>query len=169
VRQAILTLSNVQSAKAGAYSVTITGTCNNITSNTVNLIVNEAVVFTAQPTSVAICAPNFATLTVTATGTNPIYKWFNNGAEITGATSNIYTTTTSGNYYAVVSNACTSITSALASVTNNTAAAIVTQPAAITTCAGTSASFSINATGTNITYQWYGPSGIITGATSSIY
>jgi hypothetical protein len=68
----------------------------------------------------------------------------------------------------VVSNSCTSEISSVASVTNNTAAAIVTQPAAVTTCAGTSASFSVNATGTNLTYQWSKNGTPITGATSSI-
>jgi hypothetical protein len=37
-----------------------------------------------------------------------------------------------------------------------------------TTCTGTSASFSVAATGTNLTYQWYKGATALTGATSSI-
>jgi hypothetical protein len=74
---------------------------------------------------------------------------------ITGATNATYTTTTAGNYYVDITNSCNSTSSAVATVTTNITTAITTHPASLSVCAGTSASFSVAATGTNLTYQWY--------------
>jgi hypothetical protein len=49
------------------------------------------------------------------------------------------------------------------------APAITTQPAAVTSCAGTAVNFSVTATGTNLTYQWRKGTTNISGATSSTY
>lgn len=49
------------------------------------------------------------------------------------------------------------------------AASIVAPPTAQTTCAGSSASFSVSATGTGLSYQWMKDGFPITGATSSVY
>ncbi len=51
----------------------------------------------------------------------------------------------------------------------NTAPAITTQPTNQTTCAGTSVSFSVTATGTGLTYQWRKGAVNIGGATASTY
>ena len=129
---------------------------------------NEAIIITAQPTGSSICAPNFATLTATATGTSPAYRWYKDGVLISGATSDTYTTTTAGNSYAVIGNSCNIVTSIVATVNVNSAAVITTQPSNVAVCVGGSASFSVNATGTNLSYQWYDANGAINGATSSI-
>jgi hypothetical protein len=52
----ILTLSNVQSSDAANYSVVVTGACNNVTSSTATLTVNNPVAITAQPISQTICS-----------------------------------------------------------------------------------------------------------------
>jgi hypothetical protein len=163
----ILTLSNVQSSDAANYSVVVTGACNNVTSSTVSLTVNTPIAITAQPISQTICSPSVATLSVTVSGTNATYQWYQDGISITGATSNTYTTTTTGNYYVVVSNSCNGVTSNNTLVTTNAATAIASQPASIEVCVGTAASFSVAATGTNLTYQWFRNGAILNGATSS--
>ena len=77
-----------------------------------------------------------------------------------------------GSYDVVVSvNNCTSVTSAAATLAINTAPTITTQPAASQIiCLGTSATFSVVASGTPApTYQWKKGGTDISGATSSSY
>jgi hypothetical protein len=58
-------------------------------------------------------------------------------------------------YRAIVNNTCPStITSTAATLTVSAAAVITGQPANATVCAGTNATFTVTATGTNLTYQW---------------
>ena len=50
-----------------------------------------------------------------------------------------------------------------------TAPSITTQPSALSVSSGSSASFSVTASGTSLTYQWYKDGSAISGATSSSY
>jgi hypothetical protein len=133
-----------------------------------SVFVRELIAITAQPVNTSICAPNFASLSVTATGTTPAYQWYNGGSIILGATSSTYTTTVNGNYYVIVSNACSSVTSSVAMVSNNSPTVINSQPSSVVSCAGLSISFSVNASGTNVSYQWYKDGTAISGAISSV-
>ncbi|MBK7712902.1 MAG: hypothetical protein IPJ37_19670 [Bacteroidales bacterium] len=75
-----------------------------------------------------------------------------------------------GSYDVVVSGTCApAVTSSAVTLTVNTAPAITTQPTNQTTCAGTSVSFSVTATGTGLTYQWRKGAVNIVGATASTY
>ncbi|MCP9751583.1 T9SS type A sorting domain-containing protein, partial [Ferruginibacter sp. HRS2-29] len=108
-----------------------------------------------------------ASFTVTSTGTPTGYQWQVSTiaapafADIAGATSATYTipaTTAAqnGNQYRVIVFSCTptGITSSAATLTVNTPVSIGTQPAASTVCSGATATFSVAATGTALTYQW---------------
>jgi hypothetical protein len=53
--------------------------------------------------------------------------------------------------------------------TTVTAPAITTQPASLSVTSGSSGTFTVVATGTSLTYQWYASSGAISSATSSSY
>jgi len=71
---------------------------------------------------------------------------------------------------AVLLNACGGGSSGDSSTTTTvTAPSITTQPAAATVTAGASASFSVTASGSSLTYQWYKDSAAISGATSATY
>src|SRR5882672_8627951 len=77
-------------------SVAINNSTGSITSNAATLTVTIALVAPAiiiQPASQTVAVGQTAIFSVTATGTAPLrYKWWRNGAAISGATSQTYTT-----------------------------------------------------------------------------
>ena len=168
------TINNINASHAGSYDVVITGTCGNITSNAATLTVNLPPSITAQPASIAQCVGTNATFSVTATGAGLTYQWRKGGVNIGGATGSTYTinninATHAGNYDVVITGTCGNITSNVATLTVNTAPAITTQPANLSQCAGTNATFSVIATGAGLTYQWRKNGTNIGGATGSTY
>ena len=169
------TLNNITAADAANYSVVVTGTCGNVTSNNAALVVNPLTAITTQPVALTQCAGTNATFTVVAVGTNLTYQWRKNGTNISGATSASYTLTNiaagdAGNYSVVVSGNCgANVTSNNALLTVNPLTAITTQPVALTQCAGTNATFTVTAVGTNLTYQWRKNGTNISGATLASY
>ena len=161
---------------AGSYDVVVSGTCAPaVTSAAATLTVNSAPAITAQPTNQTTCAGTSVSFSVTATGTGLTYQWRKGAVNIGGATSATYTIAApvigdAGSYDVVVSGTCApAVTSAAATLTVNSAPAITAQPANQTTCAGTSVSFSVTATGTGLTYQWRKGAVNIGGATSATY
>ena len=136
---------------------------------------NSAPAITVQPTNQTTCAGTSVSFSVTATGTGLTYQWRKGAVNIGGATSATYTIAApvigdAGSYDVVVSGTCApAVTSAAATLTVNSAPAITAQPANQTTCAGTSVSFSVTATGTGLTYQWRKGAVNIGGATSATY
>ncbi len=128
----------------------------------------------AQPASQSSCAGTTVVFSVTATGTGLTYQWRKNGVNINAATASSYTITSvaaadAGNYDVVVSSSCgLNTTSSTATLTvGNTA--ISTQPVNQAVCAGTSASFSVSATGTSLTYQWRKGGVNISGTNNATY
>ena len=138
---------------------------------------------TTQPSSQTINAGQTATLTVVATGTAPLtYQWFVGASgtttnPISGATSASFTTpalavTTS--YWVRVTNGAGSKDSNTATITVVVPPQITIQPASQTINSGLTATLTVTATGTALTYQWFqGSSGDtsnpITGANSSSF
>ena len=135
---------------------------------------------TSQPVSQSVVQGSAATFTVTATGGAPLaYQWKKNGTDIPGATSSTLTVpdtllADSGTVYSVVvSTSADKETSSNAILTVTAQAvkpAITTQPAERTVGLGSSASFSVSATGTApLLYQWKKGGTAIPNATSSSY
>ena len=140
-------------------------------SDTVTLITQTAVCtnvsITTQPANTNACSGTNATFSVVAAGTSPAYQWqvstdggttWTNVAAATSATLTVNSVTPAINNYryrVIVNNACpSSITSNGAILTVSDPAAITSQPVSVTVCAGSNASFSVTATGTNLTFQW---------------
>ena len=107
------TPAETTSDSGALFSVVVSNSVGNITSNSATLTVNPdpAPSITTQPASQTITAGQTATFSVTASGTAPLaYQWQKNGTAIGGATSSSYTTpaeTTSDNgaqFTVVVSN-----------------------------------------------------------------
>ncbi len=142
-----------------------------------------APVITTQPVSQSVGIGQTVNFVVVATGSAPLsYQWQKNGVNISGATSNSYTTPAAATgdnaarFTVVVSNSTGSATSnaAILTVTSaqqgNTAPQIITQPASQAVTAGQSATFTVVATGSpTLTYQWQKNGANIAGATSASY
>ena len=135
-----------------------------------------------QPASQSVVKGSTATFTVTATGGGTlVYQWKKNGADIAGATKSTYTTDATSDadigakweFSVVVSNSAGTITSSNASlaVTAQTMPPTIgTEPANLSVVTGSTASFSVIATGTApLMYQWKKNGTDIPGATSSTY
>jgi hypothetical protein len=176
------TPAETTSDSGALFSVVVSNSVGNVTSNSATLTVNPdpAPAITSQPASQTITAGLTATFSVTASGTAPLgYQWQKNGAAISGATSSSYTTpaeTTSDNgaqFAVVVSNSAGTATSNSAVLTVNpapVAPSITTQPSSKTITAGQTATFSIGASGTApLNYQWQKNGTAISGAASSSY
>ena len=171
-----LTLAGVTAAmNNNQYRVIITGGCpatNTTTSNAATLTVNTSTLaITSNPTATTVCAGSTATFTAAATGTGLTYQWqvsTNGGAlytDIFGATTTTLTLTgvtavMNNNLYRLVvkgTGTCdpaAGVNSTGALLTVQTSPVITSQPTAVTGCPGSSATFSVTATGTNLTYQW---------------
>jgi flagellar hook assembly protein FlgD len=125
-----------------------------------------------QPQSKEICAGNNHNLKVSVSGVGMKFQWYRNNTIITGATDSTYSITNAnsdkaGSYKVVVSSSCQAdVTSELATITVLPAPIITTQPKSVNVCSGTSATFNLEASGDNITYQWYFNTKKITDATS---
>lgn len=136
----------------------------------------EPIQISAAPQNQAGYPGQTVRFTVTATSNTPLnYQWFHNDAAIAGATASSFAVTingatSAGAYRVDVSNSSTA-TSALARLQVNSLPAITSPPAAQLIYPSDTASFSVGATGTDITYQWQQKSGSswtsLAGATGS--
>ena len=147
------------SSDAGSYTVVIAGTCGTVTSSAATVTVNPLTAIGTQPSSATVCDGQPVTLTVSATGDNLSYQWFN-GANPVGTNSASYSIpaasgTDAGTYTVVVTGTCGAVTSSAATVTVNTAPVVAALPAAPTICAGSGFVLTAAATGTGpFSYQW---------------
>jgi pectate lyase len=109
----ILTLTNVQVANAGVYSVVVGNLADSVTSSNATLSINTnpvTPVFTTQPFSIIAVAGGNVSFSALASGTAPIsYQWNKNAIPILGATASTLNltnvqTTNAGNYTVTASN-----------------------------------------------------------------
>lgn len=158
----------------GKLSVTTAG---GTATSTGSFTVLAAPTITTQPANRAVTLGLTATFTVVATGTAPLtYQWSKNGAAISGATSASYATpatqtTDNGSIFTVtVTNAYGSVVSSPATLTLNLPPTITTQPANQNVNIGSTAGFTVAASGTGtLTYQWSKNGISIIGAISASY
>jgi uncharacterized protein (DUF736 family) len=123
---------------------------------------------TTQPSSKTICIGSTATFTVTASNSPTGYQWQystdggSNWASVSGGSGGttyryITSSATAGMngylYRVVVSKSgCSQLTSNVVTLTVNTA--IATQPSSKTVCIGNTATFTVTASGSSLSYQW---------------
>src|SRR3989344_5242128 len=150
------------------YNVVVTGSCApSVTSNDVELTINELPVVTTQPTDQTVCEGSSVTFSTVATGTGLTYQWQVGGVDITdgGSVSGAATSSLTINpvafadeatdYSVIGSGACApNDTSNLVFLEVDTVTAITTQPIDITACSGDSIAFVVVAEGSGLTYQW---------------
>ncbi|MGO8675015.1 MAG: beta strand repeat-containing protein, partial [Limisphaerales bacterium] len=169
-----LTLTSVQTANAGSYTVEVTNSAGSVSSAAAVLTVLTAPAIVSQPVSQTVAAGANVSFSVTASGAAPLsYQWQFNGANLSGATTGSLTLTSvqtadAGSYTVVVSNSFGSVTSAAAVLTLLIPPAIVTQPASQSVTAGANVGFSVTASGTApLSYQWQFNGANLSGATGS--
>lgn len=167
------------SDSGASFTVTVTNSIGNVTSNAAILTVNVPPVISAQPASQIVTAGQTATFTVTATGSGTLtYQWKKNGTAIPGATAASYTTPATlgsdngAQFTVTITDSVTNITSNAATLTVNVPPTVATQPANKTVVAGQTATFTVTASAGStapLTYQWNKSGVAISGATSASY
>lgn len=119
-----LTLTNVNTAQAGNYTVLIVNPYGSLMSS--NAVLAVTVVppsIQVQPLSQSVVAGSRASFSVSVTGTAPLsYQWRFNGADLPGATNSAFEIeatglTNAGNYAVIVTNFAGSVTSSNALLT----------------------------------------------------
>ena len=172
----VLTLTNVQAAQAGLYSVVISNPFGNTTSSNATLTVLLPPTIVVQPVSQTLTNGATLILSVTATGSPTLtYQWSLHGTPIPGATAATLTLfnvqeSLEGNYVCVVTNPYGTATSQVAVVTVQSPPSIfdLGQPAPQTVIRGSNATFTVSATGdVPFTYQWRFNGTNIVGATNN--
>ena len=154
------TISAVSASDAGEYRCVVSGDGGAVTSDAATLTVLVSTTITTQAQSQTVCEGQSSTFAVEATGDNIGYQWQKDNQDISGATSATYTINSTtigdaGNYTCVVSGTCGTITSDAATLTVKELISISSQPQSIEINKGKQAVFSVAASGTISTYQWY--------------
>ncbi len=178
----VLTLANLQSSDAGAYTMTATNAAGTTTTVAATLTVSASAIapgVTSQPQGLTVTERTPVTFTVTASGTAALtYQWNKDGTAITGATTSNYgiplaQTSDAGNYTVTITNSAGSVTSSPATLIVNAiqvAPKIVAQPQSATVTEGSAVKFAVTASGTApLAYQWSKDGTPLTGATTSSY
>jgi hypothetical protein len=158
---------------AGSYRVVVRNPSGSVTSAPATVTVTETVVaptITSQPASATVDEGGSATLRVGASGTDLTYQWFRGDDAIATATGSSLTTGTAGTYHVVVGNRAGSVRSNDATLTVRPPAPVITtQPASVTITSGETATLTVQARGSSLSYQWYAADAAIPDATSSSY
>ncbi len=143
-----------------------------VTSN--NFTISGAPTIQTQPQSQAACAGRGVTFTTGAAGSNLVYRWRKNGTDIPGATTAILTLNNlkvddAGTYDCVITACNQNATTQGAVLTVNVPPSITVQPNPQNVCEGQAATFSIDASGSDLTFQWLKDGVPIAGATNKEY
>jgi hypothetical protein len=165
-----LTLTNVQAAAAGPYTIVVTNLYGSASASAVLTVLVKPVI-TAQPspTNVFLLPGSNYTMSISASGTLPLsFRWRKvpGGINLTNFILNDTTSTltitnaqpsTNGVYTVVITNlagATTPQLSVAVFITVQFPPVITNSPVSQTVMAGASASFSVGASGSALGYQW---------------
>ena len=157
-----LTLTNVQTAQGGSYTLVVTNPVGSVTSQVATLTVDAPPSITTQPQSQWVMQGQNVSFSVVASGIGPfMYQWFFNGSSLGWAgrsatlTVNNVGSNNTGSYTVVVNNNWGSATSAVATLAFMVPPEITTQPQSLTVIVGQNATLSGIATSTGPpSYQW---------------
>ncbi len=167
-----LTLNNVSASDAGSYSVVVGGACGNAITNSASLTVNQNLAVSVVPVSATNCPGTPASFSVVASGTGLNYQWYKGLNPLpgqTGSTLNLASVSAAdaGTYTVIASGVCGNAATNSANLSVNQNVAVSSGPTSLTNCPGTTASFSVSATGTALSYQWYKGVNPLSGQTGS--
>lgn len=173
---ATLTLTNLQGAQGGSYTVIAANAGGWTTSAIATLSIAPS--FTTHPVSQNAVYGGSVTFAATADGAPaPTYQWTHNATPIAGATQATLTlenlqAADAGTYSVVATNSAGSATSRAATLTlfavMPSAPEFTTHPQSQAHLLGRTASFTVNVTGTApLIVQWIKDGAVITGATGT--
>lgn len=118
-----LDFNNIQLSDEGSYDCVLTNIVGSITSNTSQVYINKAPVFTLQPLSASVHVGDTVTFTTNTSGTAPInYQWIKRDyGSIIGKINNTYAIedtqlSAGGDYACIASNIVGSVTSEFVSL-----------------------------------------------------
>jgi hypothetical protein len=158
---ATLVLSNVQASAEGRYSVVACNPSGAAASGPVMLSFQSPPVILSEPQDRVVLAGSTVTFSVVAGGSPPLrYSWFKDGGALGGQTNsslvlNAVQAANQGGYSVIITNGFGSATSMVATLTINTPPGISQQPQNLIVNAGSTANFSVTATGSApLRYQW---------------
>ncbi|MBK6649890.1 MAG: DUF3500 domain-containing protein [Betaproteobacteria bacterium] len=166
------TAASYSTMTAGVYYVVVSNSLGKVNSDDATLTILVDPVIAEQPQAVSITNGKSGMLSVVATGSGLSYQWFRNSVGVSGATNASLKVIAADSYYVVVSSSrpgAKSVTSSSINVTLSStpvAPSMMTSPTSKVATAGGASSFSVNATGTDLTYQWFKDGIAIAGATS---
>lgn len=160
VTTATLTVSGVDGSDAANYRCVVSNAGGSATSNQAALTVRAATTISQHPSPQSVCPGGTATFSVTASGDGTLtYQWQKDTVNLSGATSSTLQISNAsagdaGSYRCVVTGGCGSTTSNAATLTVNATTAITQHPQPQSVNAFGTASFSVTATGSGLSYQW---------------
>lgn len=156
-----LTLTNVQTADDGSYTVRVGNIHGIVTSPPGTLEVLRPPVITLQPLDTNGLAGDSVSFAVEATGSEPLaYQWQLNGTNVNGAVTNALnldaiTVRAGGLYSVIISNLAGVVISSNATLVVHSTPIIITPPESRVANAATPVTFSVFALGdAPFTYQW---------------
>ncbi|HEY3855742.1 MAG TPA: immunoglobulin domain-containing protein, partial [Verrucomicrobiae bacterium] len=153
---AVLTLTNVQGANGGQYTVIVTDDAGSITSSNAVLLVGSAPAISIEPQSQEVSAGTNVTFSVGATGTAPLnYQWTLDGTTLAQATNSTLTLTNlsqvnSGTYAVTITSPFGVAASSNAFLTVDVLPVFGTQPQGQSVVVGSNATFSVAVRPTSI-------------------
>ena len=172
-----LSLNNIQPSQQGDYQVVVSNPYGTVTSTVAHVVVLTAPAISQQPTGTNVLAGGPFSLSVAATGSEPLtYQWLFENVNIPGATNVTLVISNAqaaneGIYQAVVQNPAGTVTSTVALVRVEPAGpSIFSGPNSLVVPAASNAVFSVAAGGSQpLAYQWFFNGAALPGATSAQY
>jgi len=158
--EAVLTLTNLTSADAGTYTVTVNNAVSQASASAV-LTVFTPPIITNQPADLTVNAGGTASFSCGVNGTPPFaFKWLYQKSDVVGFNSSLVLTnvktTAAGGYSCIITNIAGAATSRVAMLTVDVPPQITSQPASRTVSSNATAVLNVSATGAPPPdYQWW--------------
>ena len=162
------------SIDGGEYYILVEDASNaNINSQSGTITIQSSPVIVTNPQPQELCEGNALSLMVETEGAGFNFQWKKDGVDISGQTAqslniNNVSVDAAGNYSVVVSNDCgESVESSTAAVSIIPKPVIITHPVENTVCIGEDHTFTVEAEGDGIEYQWYKDGAQLAGETNA--